>query len=204
MPTAEVVTQAATQINWIAVGVIGTIVASVLGLLGGFLAGSIKIGIYKHKVDNLETRIKDCEKETREHSGKIIECVTKIEERTTAHSATALTKRKTPITLTEKGIDILKKSGSDKFVGDNRDTFVEKIREKAPKTAYDVQVIARQVIESIQNDEIFIPFKDYVFKEGIELESIFIVMSIYLRDIALPLLGFKYDEIDKTAPSVKS
>lgn len=173
-----------------------------LGGLAGFLAATFKLGQYAQKVDDLKTRMDIAEGEIKADSKKIVECCTLIDERTT--SGSTLIKRKSPISLTEKGIEILRNSGSDKFVLENQAELVQKIKDKNPKTAYDVQFVAREVVESLQNDERFIPFKNYVYKEGFPLEHIFIVMGVYLRDVALPLLGFSLEQVDQTDPTRKS
>lgn len=177
------------------------IVTIALGGLAGFLTAIFTLGRYSQKVDDLRERMVTVEAEIKVDSKKIVECCTLIDERTT--SGAALTKRKSPISLNEKGEEILKNSASDKFVLENQTELVQKIKDKTPKTAYDVQVAAREVVESLQNEERFIPFKTFVYKEGFPLEHIFIVMGIYLRDIALPLLGFTPEQVDQTDPTRK-
>ena len=188
------------QVNWMIAGAIATVASAIIGAVSGFLAATVRVGQYIQKVDDLKDRMVKVEGEIKDHSSKLVECSTKIDERTSPYSS--LTKRKSPITLSEKGEELLKKSGADKFVLENTNKFVEAIKARNPKTAYDVQAISREVLQSFQDHEEFNPFKDFAFKEGLDLEPIFIVMSIFLRDIALPLLGFKYEELDKTDPSL--
>ena len=168
--------------------------------LVGFFAAVYKLGKYEEKVNTLESKVKTLETDSKGLSRELAECSTKIDERTQSYSAT-LTKRKSPVTLTDKGEELLKRSGSDKFVLENKDELINKIKEKNPKTAYDIQLFAREIIEGLQNEDRFNQFKNFVYKEGIDLETIFIVMSIYLRDIALPLLGYKPEQIDETDPT---
>ncbi len=178
--------------------IITVIIATISALVVAFLW----IGQYKHKVDTLEKEIETLKKEYKEMSTQLTECSTKLDERT-QNLATSLTKRKSPLSLNEKGEDILSRSGSNKFVLENQEELVKKIKDKNPKSAYDVQVYAREVVESLQNEDRFTPFKDFAYKEGFDIEFIFIVMSIYLRDIALPLLGYTKEEVDKTDPTKK-
>lgn len=175
------------------------IISIILGGAAGFMAAFIKVGKYVQKVDDLKEDVEKMNNEIKEMSKEITKCSIKIEERTQSYSA-LLTKKKSPISLTETGEDLLKRSGSDAFVLNNKDELLEKIKNKNPKSAYDVQEFAKIVIQSLVEDEKFIPFKDFVFKEGIELDAIFIVMGIYLRDIALPLLGYKPEDIDNSDP----
>lgn len=181
------------------VSLIISVVGVVLSAVVGFIAAANKLGKYEEKVNGLEKKVGELEAETKSISMKLTECSTKLDERTQSYAST-LTKRKSPVSLTDKGEYLLKRSESDVFVLENQKELVEKIKDKNPKSAYDVQILAKEVIESLQNEDRFTKFKDFAFKEGIELDAIFIVMSLYLRDIAIPLLGFKIEEIDKTDP----
>lgn len=174
------------------------VIAGLLSVAVSLITAYIKISKYIQIVDDLKKDVEKMNVEIKQMSKEITVCFTKIEERTQS-LVTTLTKKKSPISLTETGQNILKRSGSDAFVLNNKDELVGKIKSGNPKSAYDVQENARKVVESFAQDERFIPFKDFVFKEGIELEAIFIVMSIYLRDVALPLLGYKPEDIDISA-----
>jgi predicted RNase H-like nuclease (RuvC/YqgF family) len=171
----------------------------VIGFIAGFVGVAIAIGEYKNRVKSLEDKIEKLDKEVKQNSTDLTEYKTKLEERTASYSS-RLTKRKSPVSLTEIGEDLLKRSGSDKFVTDNKNELIEKIKYLKPQTAYDVQIDAKSVVEALRDEERFKTFKDYAFKEGIELEDIFIVMSIFLRDLALPELGFNPEDIDKHDP----
>lgn len=168
------------------------------GLISFFIASS-KIGEYKNKVNTVCTEISELKREVKELTTKLVECSVKIEERTRSYAST-LTKSESPLSLTPQGQILLSQSGSDKFVLDNQADLIKKIEEKNPHSAYDIQVYAKQVIEETQNEVGFKPLKDFAFNKGIDLEPIILVMSIFLRDIALPSLGHKKEDVDKTAP----
>lgn len=175
------------------------VVSIVLGGVAGYGAAAVKIGRYAQMVDDLRDRLDKVEKDVKDISTELTKCSTKIDERTQSSPAT-LTKRKSPLSLSETGEMLLKASGSDKFVLENQADLVNRIKAKQPKSAYDVQEMAKEVVNSLENDERILPLKDYAYKEGIELESIFLVMSIFLRDIALPLLGYTPDDVDQSDP----
>jgi len=179
------------------------IVSGVIGLLAGVAGSAIWLARYAQKIDHLIERVKDLEKDNREHSIKITQCETRIEERTSGPNA-GLFKRKSPISLTAKGEDVLKKSGADKFVIENLNELIQKIKEKNPMTAYDVQEYSYHVIQSLTNDWRINHLKDFAFKEGMDLEAIFRVTALFLRDRALPILNFAYEQIDETDPSIKT
>lgn len=175
------------------------IINVVLTIIVTVVTASFYMGKYQNKVDSLEKKVEGLEKKSEDHSTKITKCETIIDERT-QNLAQTLTKRKSPLSLSPKGEQLLKESASDKFILENQAELVEKIRIRSPKTAYDVQEYTKEAIVSMKDDDRFNKLKEYAFKEGIDIDGIFIVMGIYLRDIALPLLGFSPEDIDKDAP----
>lgn len=181
---------------------VSALVSIILGGLAGWGASAIKIGRYAQMVDDLKKDVGKLEDKMEQMSIKVTQCETKIDERTKSYAST-LTEAKSPIGLSEAGENLLKRSGSDAFVLNNQRELVEKIKDKNPKSAYDVQEFAKEVVESLADDLRFIPFKNFVFKEGIGLDPIFIVMSIYLRDIALSLLGYKPEDVDHSTPKTQ-
>jgi len=179
---------------WITLG--GVAISALIA----FIVSSMKIGEYKTKVDTACTDIAKLEQQARELSTELTKCSTKIDERTRSYAST-LTKVESPVSLSNMGKDLVSRSGADKFVLDNQTDLIDKIRTKTPHSAYDVQTFAREVVEEIQNESRFKPLKDFAFKEGLDLDPIFIVMGIYLRDIALPILGYRLEEVDHSDPS---
>lgn len=107
-----------------------------------------------------------------------------------------LVQSKSPLSLTDKGILVLNESGGRDYIDNNKDTFIQEISSKHPKSSYDIQEFSKVVLEEHKDDEKFIKIKDYAFKKGILLDFIIMALSIYLRDFALEKLGFKIDDID--------
>lgn len=174
---------------------------AVISFIVGTIAASMKIGEYKNKVDNLESTIgKD------EHGGlrktvgdvrdKVIACETSLKERE------PLTKRKSPVSLTDRGINFLKDSGGEKLVDDNFDELLKKVDGLDPKTAYDVQEDARKVIEGLRDDERINPLKEFLFKDGSTIEDLFTVMSISLRDKVLNKKNWNVADIEDSKPTI--
>lgn len=158
------------------------------------------MGKYREKVDSLE---KKCER----HESKIDDMKDRIStleggiERDRANNP--YVKRKSPLSLTDRGKAMLLDSGGDKYIETHQDELVKKLRDQKPKSAYDVQEFSQQAIrDRIDNDD-FIPLKNFVYKEGLELDNLLQVMGIALRDMALPLLGFTEAQIDESDPKRK-
>jgi len=168
---------------------IETIILSVTTFVGLLFAG---IGWFiKHNFDNIETKLDKIDTRTSDIDRR----VASIEGR----FGVAYTASASPVKLTEKGEELLKKSGAKVILDkeENKKTIISKIKaEPKPTNAYDVQEKTRKVIEEMANTPMFLPLKDYAFNEGMELEVILNVVSIYFRDCALSELGFKVEDLD--------
>ena len=102
-----------------------------------------------------------------------------------------------PMTLNEKGKVILNKSGVKELVDKGLSQLIESIQEKSPKNAYQVQEFAREVMVSIKNNATLLPqLQKGAFDTGVDVDSVLLVGSIYLRDLALSKFNFKLEDID--------
>lgn len=177
---------------------IGLLIAAA-SLLGGgltsFAVVSIRIGKYVNKLDNACTDVGDLKKEMKEIRDKAVAAETLLKERG------PLTKTKSPISLTERGQKVLADSGGQKFIDDNYVDFKSQIESKKPETSYDVQEMAKAVVEGLREDVRFNPLKEYLFKEGLSVEDIVSVLGIYLRDRVLADKEWKTEDIDKYDPA---
>jgi len=185
-------------IGWLQI-VVPTGVTLLIMLFGGWAL----VAKYQQKIDDAKEDIKELKKDVHGVQMKLTEVSTKLEERTGNSEAKVLT-RNSPLALNDYGEKILKDSGGDSFVITNLDDLVSKVKAMNPKSAYDVQENSREVVRSISNEQRFIPIKDYAYKEGIDLNLLIVVMGVYLRDLALPKLGFKPEDIDASDPTKKS
>ena len=135
---------------------------------------------FQEKVKNLETKVDKIEVGLQEVRDKVIACETRIDER----GEKGLIKRKSPADLTEKGLDLLQKSGGQAWIITNRPELLKSIKEKKPTSAYDVQEYAKEILKEIvaKNDPKLKPLKDYAYTKGLNLDDIILVMSIQLRN----------------------
>lgn len=102
-----------------------------------------------------------------------------------------------PMTLNERGKDILNKSGIKELVDKGLPQLIESIQEKNPKNAYQVQEFAREVMVSIKSNATLLPqLQKGAFDTGVDVDSVLLVGSLYLRDLALPKFNFKLEDID--------
>lgn len=180
--------------------ILSWLVPIVAGAISGWAATAIKLGRYAQMVDDLKENMKECQAKNGATDIKIIELATKIDERTRAYSST-LTKRKSPLSLTEAGDELLILSGGKHYVEEHFGTLLEMIEAKKPQTAYDIQECSKSVLEAQSAKPSFNHLKNYLFKEGRMLEDLITVMGIFLRDAVLAHKKIHVGEIDKSDPN---
>lgn len=173
------------------ISIIITVAGIIISGLISFLIASVRIGVYKNKVDTAVKDIDDGRKETKEIRDKVIACETSLKERE------PLTRKKSPVILTDRGNKILIDSKGKDFVDKNYAELKKKVEEKGTQTSYDIQESSRTVINDLQNDARMNEIKDYLFKEGMEIDNIVEVLGIYLRDLILKERGIDVSDIDK-------
>ena len=91
-----------------------------------------------------------------------------------------------PLRPTEFGQKLVKESGLEEILEREKTTFLkmldEKLKEKVPFTAYDVQGEAITIMLAQKDNEVINPVKDYAFKNALEIEIILRIGGLLLRD----------------------
>ncbi|QQS15354.1 MAG: hypothetical protein IPK84_03215 [Candidatus Moraniibacteriota bacterium] len=168
-----------------------TIVASVItSFLTSLAFVTYKFGRYAEKIDQLEK----CSL-----NGRLSKLEGQFET-----SQNAFFQRKSPISLTDKGLEALEESGAKQFVDSNIEELYQKIDKKNPSTAYDVQELSRAIASDLESDPRVSKMKDFVYERGIDFSTIASVTGIYLRDEVLKKKNWRQDDIDKYAPKIPS
>lgn len=165
-----------------------------------FATASYKFGKIEQRTSHLEEDSKDEKKEVRE-LGKT---VSEVKGQLSVNNPALYVQRRSPVTINERGEKLFHESRADKFLENNNDELLEKVKTAGYQTAYDIQENSRIVINGYRNDERFVPLKDYAFKQGIDLELISFVLSLKLRDLALASCGFSLADVDKNDPHRES
>lgn len=95
-----------------------------------------------------------------------------------------------PLKLLPKGLAILKASGFEKIYRDNKRWFIKEVKKDKPRTVADIDESSLKVLEECRGKGKFINFKELAFNNGITLDVLLKVLSIYLRDeVAKEILG---------------
>lgn len=97
---------------------------------------------------------------------------------------TLVEKGNSPLNPTEYGASLIKDSGLEKVLNDNKELLCTKLKASLPKnpTEYDVQEKSRELLISLQNDIIMNPVKEWVYNNPIDIKIILRVGGLWLRD----------------------
>ena len=107
------------------------------------------------------------------------------------------TESDSPTTLNQQGKGILSESGIKELVDNDLSQLISSIKGKNPKNAYQVQVFAREVMFNVKSNRTLLPqLQKGAFNTGADVDSVLLVGSIYLRDLALPKFNFKLEDVD--------
>jgi len=89
-----------------------------------------------------------------------------------------------PLKPTLYGVQLIKESGLEKVLDDNKDFLIGEIKKLLPEnyTEYDVQENSRKVLSNLKNNPILNPVKEYVFKNGMDIDIILDTGGLWLRD----------------------
>lgn len=178
-------------------GVLENYAPVLIPLIVGVASAWGAVQIYKEKIAHLQKDVDDLKKDYKELRDKVIKSETCLQERGTW---SPFFQRKSPVSLTKEGQELLRRSGGKLFVTENFSELFARIDEKHPKTAYDVQALSRTVLEGYAQDDRLVPIKEFAFNEGYELELLLTVMGIELRDLALKKKGWNTGDVDKSDP----
>lgn len=99
----------------------------------------------------------------------------------------SLYESKSPLSLTDFGKKLVDESGFVGIFEIAKTDLVTKLNTKNPKTKYDAQEMARQLMDELVDYAPFAPIKDYAFKSGTDFGQILRAGAIILRDYYLSL-----------------
>jgi len=173
------------------INILNLIVSLVISLITAIIAVCIAWGKFTQGLKDLKERFNKVEVKV----DRLGERMANIEGR----MGVGYTSPSSPVHLTEKGEKVLIESKAKEILDkkENREKVLDRIKaESRPNTAYDVQEKTKQAIRELADDQMFIPVKDYAFRQGVDLSIILDIVAIYFRDIALKKLGFKIEDLN--------
>ena len=97
-----------------------------------------------------------------------------------------------PLHVTEYGNKLLDESGFYDVLRQYRSELVNLVKERQPKTNYDIQQRSIEVVEEVieSDDEMAVSLKEYAYNSGVNLDIITYPAGIALRDEVMKDLKF--------------
>lgn len=89
-----------------------------------------------------------------------------------------------PLGPTEYGAKLIRDSGLEKILDENKENLCVKLKASLPNDygEYDVQENARALLLALKDDSLMKPVKEYVYSHPIDIEIILRVGGLWLRD----------------------
>ncbi|MFA5945468.1 MAG: hypothetical protein WC802_00960 [Patescibacteria group bacterium] len=188
VPTTET---AKTQQPVIQIG----LVESALGVAVILIGVGVAWGTLKTQVANVAATLKDrIEPDLKDIRERFMSVETKVETLWRDRVAPAHSPRQ----LNTLGKEILNNSGIKEIIDGKREIIIAKVRERAPKNAFDAEQVLYEVMGDLQRTcpDIVEKLKEGAFKVGADIPALLFVAAIDLRDRILPELGFNPKDID--------
>ena len=171
--------------------IIGTAI-SLIGLLGGIIGFSVKIGQFTEKFKHTETSYSNLESEVRKLSDKIIKIESVLMLRYKG-AVDVLSAKNSPRMLTNIGQKVYNDMNGDKFLEAHKELLFSKIAQEQPKTAWDVENAALNACMSLVQDDVANDIKVFVYNYPVQqkedgntievsLQDALFVLSLPLRD----------------------
>ena len=103
-----------------------------------------------------------------------------------------------PISLLDKGKEVLNESGLKKFIDDNKDALMKKCSyNKDPLNQYDIQEKAFTLFDELDFGEFTKTLKETSFNYGMSIDTIRRIGGIYFRDLLLAKHNFHPNDLDR-------
>lgn len=184
---------------------IESIIAATIGLFGmswiiiELLKLSKSVGRLEARLDKLASTNDSHDISIRKLQMEMLEVRTFIKTKFPT-SQTVLSEKKSPAQLNEFGRKLFADMGGSDFLSKNGIYLLQKMEEKNPKTAFDVESTAHEVLILATNEEMFnkiknkvynYPYMDILKRDGemvkyeVSLADVCFVLSLSLRDMYL-------------------
>lgn len=169
-------------------------------MLGEFKAAIIdrlsrvetKIDHLEHRFDKLESKfdkLEDTVDVIQSRVGRlesaVIEVQSVLKEKGFPIHQPPLLNPGSPLKLTEVGESLAQRFDGYNFIETNKEFFLALLEQTNPATGYDVQEMAKKVLEESVSHPVFNPIKKIVYEEGSNIEPVLSVLGIILRDTYL-------------------
>lgn len=166
---------------------ITTILSS--GLISLVISGMtilLAVGRYKQKVDHLENA-KDKTHLSLNEFRVDIAALKEFKVQAQKFIDKTIYKSSSRLTLTEFGLELIKDSGLAVIFVHEQDNLATMLYKMHPKTKYDAQEMARELMDNLKEYPAFSSIKTYAYSSGKDLGQILRAGAILLRDYYLSI-----------------
>jgi len=168
-------------------------IQGVIGIVVAVLAVGIAWGTLKASVKNIDLSIKEIKPDLKDIRERFFTLEGKLSGTFGASS---------PVSLLQKGQDVLEKSGLKKYIEDNKALFIKKCCDGGTLTnQYDIQIMAFDFFDKLDFGDFEPKLKEASFQYGMGVETLRRIGGIYFRDILLEKYNFKPEDLDKPKAS---
>lgn len=169
-----------TMGNLISIGaIIGTAILALLAMLGKLL---YNMGGLDKSVSNLDKKFD------------------KIDEKLDKYIMTPLANSKSPVKLTDLGLQIFDRQKIQEFVKANYDEILTKMKSFKLSSAYEAQEKLFTLIDGYKNGKYKNELESEAFETGQHIDILMKVIAIGIRDRLFSEINFNIADIDKNNP----
>ena len=106
-----------------------------------------------------------------------------------------------PIRLKPEGINVLGNSGMKEYVDTHESELHKQCGHNCDISAYEIQENVFDLFDNMEFEKsIDKQFKDYAYKQGMNMETIRRIGAIYFRDKCLKLCDLNHSDVDNSKP----
>jgi len=176
------------QIDWVYfLGIMGGLIVAAYYTGGRFRAIETDIGWLKKSVEKIEDTVKD---------------IANTQSVAKDNKNFNLMGNASPIRLKPEGINVLENSGMKDFVDSNEKMLHENCGHDCEISAYEIQEKVFDLFDNFEFEkEVDKRFKDFAYKEGMNIETIRRIGAIYFRDKCLQVCDLVPADVDTTKPN---
>jgi len=166
--------------------ILSFIFSIILGGLSGVLVFWVRFAKYQQKVDRLEIENEKSHTIMNEFRTDIA-TLKEFKVQAQKFIDKNIYKSSSPLSLTEFGQELITKSGFQQIFDKEKDNIATLLAQKHPSTKYDVQEMARELMDNLKEYPAFSPIKSYAYNTGNDFGQILRAGAIILRDYYLSL-----------------
>ena len=95
-----------------------------------------------------------------------------------------------PLRLLQKGEDLLNKSGFKKVFEENKEWFVDEVKKYKVKNIAEIDEATFKIMSKCRDNDKFIDYKQIAYLNGVSIDVLLRICSIYLRDEISKIIKF--------------